>query len=750
MMRKLNKANITLFSACFLSPLWADELNLETYQFYTPMIVTAQKTQQNQSEIGIAITRFSDTDFAELNLQSGEIISLLPNTQAVGHEGSVALSMRGVGLSEFAPNLDSPVAIHIDEVYQSKTFQASASLFDIERVEVLHGPQGTLFGRNTSGGALNYTTKKPTAYFEAGGKASYGRFDRKQLETYISGPITEQLLGRLSTLTKHASDGYQDNQYDDERYGKQNELNLRGQLLWQQNNTDILWSTHVARDNSEIPMFQVKGSYDESLYPAVLTPCAAYFTSHFSENSPGCVLPDGSQNDDNSPYVINNNRPMRKNNDSVGTKLHVEHFFDDYTFTSISAFEYFKRDQNNDGDGSPSIAFEAEWFNELFQYTQEFRISGLDSNGKNWIIGLFIEHDAFDSVNFVDLRDHPIPVFNSTNLATAYTQKTNSAALFAHKETKLIDKWTLITGLRYTNERVKFKGQTQMQSASAGTSGEENTLNDPFLTLANIDDEQRVSDLSYKLGINLQASPSHLFYGSVSTGFKSGGFNGGYALSDEEFSEYQPEEITAFEIGSKSVFPEARLQVNASVFYYDLSNPQLNADAPTPPNFITTNAESSTHKGVEIETHWQPVKGLDIKNNLGWLDAEYGEFYIFGINQAGNKVVNSPEWTFNGIVRYQYPISANFNHILLTDYSYRSSRYLSSSNVHTSYEPGYWLFNARTALKSKDNKLEIGLWIRNVFDKAYRTYMNDVAGLGAVASLWSEPRTYGVDVSYQF
>jgi iron complex outermembrane receptor protein len=737
-------------SLFLVSASYAQDTNPEPYSFAEPLIVTAQKISQSTQEVGIAISSFVDDDIDELNVSAPEIISLLPNTQAVFHQGTVALSIRGVGLSEFAPNIDSPVAIYIDEVYQSKTFQAASALFDLERVDVLHGPQGTLFGRNSSGGALNYTTKKPTNTFEAGGKLTLSLFERKHLETFISGPLSDEVSGRLSTLSKNSDDGYIHNLFNDEYYGRENEFYLRGQLLWQTDHSDILWSNRVSRDKSDTAFFQAKGSYDASVYPATLQPCSGYFSASFAENTPGCVLPDGSQNQDNSPYIVNTQAAMKKDNQGYGSTLHIDHFMEDVTLTSITAYDYFERFQTNDADGSPSIAFEATWFNELHQYTQEFRLSGEDTAGKSWLIGAFFEHDDLTSVNFFDGRDHPIAFFTDRNLATSYTQITDSVALFAHKETALIDKWSLISGLRYSFERVTFKGKTQMQSASAGTSGKENQLNAPFITLASIDDQQKNTHLSYKLGLNFQQSKTQLYYGSISTGFKSGGFNGGYALSDEEFSEYKPEEITAFEIGSKSVFPEAKFQVNASVFYYDLANPQLNADAPTPPNFITTNADSSTHKGIEIETHWQPIKGLDIKNNLGWLQAEYGEFYIFGVNQAGNKVVNSPEWTFNGIIRYQYPISAMFNHILMTDYSYRSSRYLTSSNLDTSFEPGYWLVNARTALETKNKKVEIGLWVRNLFDKRYRTFMNDVSGLGSVASLWSEPRTFGLDISYQF
>ncbi|NQY27227.1 MAG: TonB-dependent receptor [Piscirickettsiaceae bacterium] len=713
--------------------------------------VTAQKTEQNAQDVGISITTFTEQDIKELAITyPKDIANHIPNVQVI-KTALPFFSIRGMGVNEFAPNTDSPVAIHIDEIYQSKAFQITGALFDIERIEVLKGPQGTLFGRNTTGGSVNFTTKKPTLEHEAGITLGYSRFDRKETEGYISGPINNNLLGRLSGYAHQSSEGPSQNSFTGDDLGKLDVFAVRGQLLWlPDDESALLLNVHGGEDNSELMAYGVRGTYDAAVFPGTLQPCSAYFTKSFSENSPGCVLPSGTAGADDDPYTANVNRANKLNDESYGASLRYSTDFSWATLTSITAYEYYKRDMHEDDDGSPIIAFEVDWFNELNEYTQEIRLSSRNRDGWSWLLGIFFEHDDLDVVNVLDTAEHPLPTFNGLTIATSYRQSNDSIALFGQTEYPFMTNWTLITGLRYTREKIHFDGITQAQLAASPTLGQENKLSSPLLTLAKRDDFHETQNISFKLGMNYQPYSNQLYYGSVSSGFKSGGFNGGFAFSTEEFSEYKPEEILAFEIGSKITLLNQNLQINTSAFYYQVTNPQLNADGPTPPSLITTNADSSQHIGAEVEAWWHPLRGLDIKLNLGWLDAEYGDFFILGQNQEGNEVVNSPEWTLSSLIRYEYPLSNGMKLISLADASYRSDRHLESSNILTAREPGYWLVNARLALATSNNEFEIGIWGKNITNEKYRHYVNDVATLGVVGDLWDEPFTYGIDVSYQF
>lgn len=675
----------------------------------------------------------------------------MPNVQVV-KTVLPFFSIRGMGLNEFAPNSDSPVAVHIDDVYMSRAFLVTGSLFDVEQIDVLKGPQGTLFGRNTTGGSINFTTRKPTFEPEGSIKLGYSRFDRKEVEAYVSGPIIDDtLLGRLSGITHQSSEGPGYNLYTNDDLGKLNEFALRGQLLWFPNDsTDILLSMHGGKDKSEIMTYGIRGTYDASVYPGTLSLCPAYFTSSFSENSTGCVLPSGESGADNDPFTVNTNNVNKLNDSSFGTSLTVNTDLSWATLTSITAYEYYKRDMHEDDDGSALTVFEVDWFNQLHQYTQEVRFSSLDNDKNSWIVGLFYEHDSLEVVNVMHTAEHPFAAFNGLSIATSYVQSTDSIALFGHNEYAFMEQWSLITGLRYTWERTHFDGITQTQLATSPTIGDANRLSAPTATWASQDDHHDAQNISFKLGLNFQPFANQLYYGSVSTGFKSGGFNGGFAFSPVEFSEYEAEEIIAYEIGSKLSFFQQTLQLNTSLFYYQVTNPQLNADGPTPPSLITTNADSSRHLGAEIDAWWRPQRGLDIKLGLGWLDAEYGEFFVLGESQKGNKVVNSPEWTFNGLLRYERPLIEGIKIIGLTDFSYRSDRHLESMNLQTAHEPGYWLVNARVALASNDNMVEVGIWGKNLTNQEYRYYVNDISSLGVVGDFWNEPLTYGIDLTMKF
>jgi len=721
------------------------ELSLEE------ITVFAQKSEQNVQDIGISIATFSAQEIAELDINHAtDIANYTPNVQVI-KTVLPFFSIRGMGVNEFAPNTDSSVAVHIDEVYLSKAFQLTSALFDMERVDVLKGPQGTLFGRNTTGGSINFTTRKPSFTPEAEISLAYSRYDRKETEGYITGPINDVLSARLSGLVRQSSNGATYDRFSGEDLGAVDEAALRGQLLWLPNDdSEVLLSMHGGIDHSEYMSHGVRGTYDVDTFPAVLNLCAAYFTSSFAENSPRCVLPSGELGADDDPYTVNVNRANKLDDESFGSSLRFSTDLSWATLTSITAYEYYERDLHEDDDGSPIVAFEVDWYAKLHEYTQEIRLSSRNENNWSWLVGFFYEHDDLDVVSVFDTAEHPLPSFNGLNFATDYSQKTDSLALFGHSEYPIAENWTIISGLRYTWERTYFDGVAEAQLATAPTLGDENKLSAPFATLAEQSNYHENQNVSFKLGLNFQPDNNQLYYGHISTGFKNGGFNGGFVLSNDDFSEFEPEEVLAFEMGAKLTMLQQRLQINTSIFYYDVSKPQINADGPNPPSLITTNADSSKHIGAEVEAWLRPVRGLDIKLGLGWLDAEYGEFFVWGESQKGNKVINSPEWTFNGAIRYEYPLNNGLKLISMSDVSYRSDRHLESTNIQTAHEPAYWLVNVRLALSSHDDKFQVGIWGKNITNQAYRHYVNDVASLGVVGDLWDEPLTYGIDVKYHF
>lgn len=269
------KKMLAIYLLFFTFPSYAEDAPLSSQDKNTleSIVVTAQKTEQDAQDVGITMSTLSEQGIHELGfIYPTDISNQIPNVQVV-KTVLPFFSIRGMGLNEFAPNSDSPVAVHLDEVYLSKAFQVTGALFDMERIEVLKGPQGTLFGRNTTGGSINFTTKKPTFEPEGGLTLGYSRFDRKEAEAYISGPIiNDYLLGRLSGFTRQSSEGPTYNAYTDEDLGKLDQFGLRGQLLWFPNDdNEILFSIHGGEDNSEIIPYGIRGTYDASVFPGTVS-----------------------------------------------------------------------------------------------------------------------------------------------------------------------------------------------------------------------------------------------------------------------------------------------------------------------------------------------------------------------------------------------------------------------------------------------------------------------------------------------
>lgn len=739
------------------------------------VIVTAQKRAQSVQDVGITVNAFSGDEMRELGVSDPiDVGAQMSNTQINYGFGLPVFSVRGQGLNEFASNTDSPVAVHVDEVYLSKSFQFTLGAFDIGRVEALKGPQGTLFGRNTTGGAINFFTNKPTEEFEAGFNAEYSRFDTVRGEGYVSGPLTDNLLGRVSGYAINSSDGPTKNAFDGDSLGERDEFALRLLLQWNvSEDTEVLFNLHGGVDKSEFVPFSSRGVVDANALPAFLAArgaafgaggpaaasaipipfCAEYLNGTVRGDTANCVNFAGFHAGEDDPYKTNQDnggRDMGQNNDALGGSIRIDHELPWATLTSISAYEYFKRDTFEDTEGSPDVYQHTHFYNELNQYTQELRLTSNGDDALSWIVGFFYEHDNLDVFNTGEALDNPEPVTGFLHQSTFYNQKTDAVALFAHTEFQATDEVTLVAGARFTWERKEFDGATDIQLPFIPLAGEEARLEAPLARLAQLDSSRNDQNASFKLGINWTPEDDTLYYASMSTGFRSGGFSGGFVFSDGGFSSYDPELITAYEIGFKTQVLDNTLQLNGVIFHYDVTDLQVNADLPTAVLPQTDNADSGDTYGAELEAWWRPIDGLDLKAGLGWLDATYGDFTLNGVSGKGNEVINSPQWTFNGLIRYEFPITEGLIMSAMTDFNYRGERYLEPANSPISLQDEYWIVNARMAVASADEKWELAVWGKNIFDEEYLSFFNDVAGLGFVIDVWGMPATYGVSLDYKF
>lgn len=735
------------------------------------IVVTAERRQDSLQNVGISVAAFDSDDLSALGVQSVEdIASHIPNVNVNFGLGISSFNIRGVGLSSFAANLDSPVGVHVDEVYQSKPFMLGMLLFDIDRSEVASGPQGTLFGRNTTGGTVNFTTNKPGNTFEVGGKVDYGNYETLRAEGYINAPLAENLAFRLSGFGIHQGKGYYRNLTLDRTEGYDRNYAFRGQLRWKAGDTDILLSAHYGRQQGTLPPYEGVGAYTPESYAEFnagggfggipsLTFCDAYNNGTVTGATASCVRGnDGSIPGDDNPYTSNGHHVHPINNRSIGGMVRIDRDLGFATLTSITDYEDFRRDQSEVGDGSPIYnGTWLFWYSHLKQFTQELRLTSTGTGPWTYVVGGFYEHDKLATRDYLTVGGGSTPAL--VGFFTDTDQTTNAFSFYTNHKVAVTDQLKLVAGMRFNREVYNIGGGTCAGSGLVGdliqrpSSATCPLLADSALLPGGT--RNKATNSSFKVGA--EWSPelgggfvnSLLVYGNVSTGYRSAGYNSDLTTEQESFTKLDPEEITAYEIGFKSQSAGNSFRLNGSLFHYNFQNGIIRVDQGglVP---VTVNAAKITTWGAELNAVWQPVRGLQLSAAGGWLDAKIAsDLTSAGRSLRGNRPVNSPEFTFNGDVSYSlsvgdYDVTADVNA------NWRDSQYLETSNKPAIEEDPYWLVNASLNVGPSDGAWHAGLWVKNLTKSAYRTYTNDLVGFGWLLNLYGAPRTYGVSASFKF
>lgn len=708
------------------------------------VVVTAQKRSQSIQDIGISISSFDANSLKELKVEhAADVANYVSNVQVQTGFGQPYFAVRGLGINEFSGNTDSPVAIHMDDVYLSKAAQATMASFDIERIEVLKGPQGTLFGRNTTGGSVNIITNKPSQDFSAGLDVTAANYQRVDLDGHINGAITETVSGRFSFTRKKNSEGIVRNTFNNDRIGGADSWAARAQLLWEPSDTtQVLFSYTATQDDSQPLPYGHRGAID----PLTGTVCSAYADGSLTSSTPGCSNFLGFQDTDNDPFTVNTNKPNQLKNEGDLAVLKIEQDVGGLLLTSVTGYSTFTRDHFEDTAATPSRYAEINWYNDIEEFTQEIRLNSDSDGDLNWVAGLYYQYDEVEVVNSLASVDL-LGLFRSAE----YTQKTEAAAIFGQFDYAVSDDLEFILGLRYSRENKELEGRALLQPGSIEPLAPKSRLTSPNVVLvdtggnpAEIDD----SDISWKLGVNYHPNEETLTYASITKGFKSGGFEGGFPSPGSGFNAFDAEEITAYDVGVKTYLLDRTLSINAAAFHYDYKNAQVNADIPSIPIPVTTNAEGAQYDGAEIDLWWRPAEGLDVKVGVGYLDGVYGEFSSGGVSQAGNTPVNSPEFTATSLLRYEKNITDNMNLILLADVKWTDDKFLESSNSLVSVQESYALFGGRVSLESISQGWNVSLWGKNLGNEEYLTYVNDLGPtFGFVLDIYGLPRTFGLSVS---
>ena len=733
------------------------------------IVVTAQKRTQSLQDVSISVSAFDSDRMSELGLtEPKDLDAYTPNLNvknATGN-GNPIFTIRGVGVSAFVGNANPSVGLYVDEVYLPTNMLMSFALQDMERVEVVKGPQGTLFGRNTTGGAVSFSTTKASQ--EEGGyiDVDVANYDRIVVEAAYGGGLTDTLAGRVAIKQITQNEGYFKNRTDGGTVGKGDVLSGRVSLLWEpKDDLSVHLSVHAGQDKGEYYPWDPVGIYDpnapttDARYPGGVyyggsgafgfpDRCGAYNggnTTAGALQAGSCVDRSGYNDNDGDPFEGDYTTDQHIDNEAVGGVLRIEKDFDDLRLISVSGYENFKRDAIEEFDSGPSTLAHVNYDSDIEAFSQELRLESDGSGDITWMTGLFYSKDTNETKDLYRYGNRFL-----ADLLVDYEQTTEASAVFAHVEWSLSDEFSLITGLRYTSEETEFEGGTSVLNPIADST-DFFGFDFPVGVITYADKSTDNTAMTGKVGIDYRPSEDWLVYASVNRGFKSGGFSGFWTFVEEETEPYDEEVVTSYEAGFKSTLMDGRMQLNATAFFYDYEDLQLFA---LNENFafVLTNADKAEVLGAEVEWRFRASEGLDLIAGIGYLNkAEVTEFETSGFlgDFNGKQLPDSPEWNFTGTVRYEWSLSDELSMAVMGVASYKSEAFHQIGNEPVVKEDSYWVLDTRLSLTSVDG-WEVSLWGKNIGDKEYYGESILIENAGVANRSPGAPLTYGLKLSYAF
>lgn len=704
------------------------------------IVVTAQKREQNLQDVGVSVTAFTGKQIRELGFtDSLDVIAQTPGLSfgtPTAEGNNASLSLRGVGLSDFNDNNEGPVAVYVDDVYVSALSGVTFQLFDIDRIEVLRGPQGTLYGRNTTGGLVHFLTARPAKEFEGYLDVVLAEYNQRKVEGVISGPLSDTVQARLS-VAHNEHDGYVHNRYPGGKNPNDADNNAgRLQIAWQPSDSiDVLLNVHGSRNDANMGAWQHEATYspDGGVTSLPLPPDLDFYGS-----CPGCDA-FGYRDTDGDPWAGDYDRDGKLLIKNSGGSVNLRWDGEGLSFTSITAYESFGRYYEEDTDISPAKIIHNTYKADIDQFTQEFRLAG-ERDALHWLAGLYYYQQKTDGAFQIDASGIGFIIGDAN-----YVQKTRSWSAFGQLEYALNERWSVLAGLRYTAEKRK------LDYLSVDLGG---LLPPDANTMYDYDDDISNDNVTGKLELDWRPYDGMLLYGAVSLGTKSSGFNTGMLDETGLFGAtvrtdvpYDEEQLTSYEIGMKTDLFGGTSRLNVAAFYYDYSDYQAFAFVNL--NQVIFNTDATIH-GMELEFVTSPIEGLDILLGASFLKTTAKDIPLndgSGITR-NRRMTLAPEFSLNGLVRYEWPALSGFLATQL-DFNYQDETYFDIQNHPISRMGSYDVWNAHVSWASSDRRWTVGAFVKNVFEKKYRTYSFDVTNLfGFNQVAWGRPRWAGVSLRY--
>ena len=727
------------------------------------IIVTAQKREQSVNSIGMSITAVSGEQLTQLGVSNvADLTKLVPGfTYALTQAGTPVYSIRGVGFYETSLAATPAVAVYVDEVPLPYPAMTAGASLDLGRVEVLKGPQGTLYGQNSTGGAINYVAAKPTDTYQAGFDASYSRFNTTDLQGFISGPINEQLSARLALRTTQGGD-WQESYTHLASLGATNETEGRVLIDWHP--TDKL--------KFELNLNGWINDSDTQAGQLIALRLAVPGNEQPAEVN----YPLAPQNARAADWDANTR--WRENNTFYQSALRTTYALSpDLKVTSITAYESLSKDEPLDADGTAIAISDYQLNGRINSVSQELRLSE-DTDKVHAMIGANFQHDTIferSEVTVTDSSDALKVGSNVLDSATNFTdQKVSTYAAFSNVEYNVLPNLSLQAGVRYAEANRDFSGCTYTTDAGGAavfTAVESElkggasvapiapyqcvTFNAQY-TPALVTGKLNQDNVSWRAGLNWNPAGDTLLYANVSKGYKSGSYPTVSASSYAQYAPVSQESLLAYEVGFKAPLLEKRLQFNGAIFYYQYVDKQLRSKELDPvfgPLDNLINVPKSHVKGAELDVKWTPLEGLILDVGATHIETDIVQFV--GYNEAGvlanyarSPFPFSPKWQVTSDLQYTWHLNDKLSAFIGGNVEYHSATTAEIGSDPLFAIRAHTVLDLRGGVQSQDGKWRLELWDKNATNEYY--WNNIYERVDSIVRYAAMPETFGATLSYRF
>lgn len=680
------------------------------------VLVTAQRRGERLQDVPITVTVLDAEQIQQARVQQiGDVASRTPGLSFDAYPASQPrIAIRGIGSSDRGAAGDPSAAVFLDEIYLGRPAAVAFDAFDVERIEVLKGPQGTLYGRNVVGGAINVLSRRPDpSAFDAGAELTAGNYRKLDGAAFVNSPFADGKAALRASGSWRTHDGYVRNTFTGNRVEDQDTSSVRLQLVGQPSeNVRLSFTVDGTRDRATGPaqhVFDLDDGADEAVFWTV---------DRDRKHTAGST--DGYQD-----------------RDTWGTRVQLDWDVPFATLTYLGSYRdldystYYDFDGGNEDTNLIDIAGSNDEQSDF--YSNEIRISSLPGAGVSWVAGFYNFSSETDRLDTLDLA------IAGDALNEIYTQRAtlDSYAVFGDVSLPLTDRFSITGGVRYSRDEKEYRVSN---TAGAAIVRAEEQFD---VTVA-----RNYDAVTYRVGASFIPAEDHLLYVMISRGFKSGGFQDTPSSAADAADDFEPEYATQYELGQKSTFANGSLVWNNTLFLLDYTDLQTRRVLDNLA-IVTDNAGEATIQGFETYLTWRAFAGARLTLSYAYTDATFDVFTPEpGVSYAGNRVSRTPEHKVVVSPSYEWALSQGATLNVAADYSYESKIFDDNSNGGPEVREPTHFVDARVVYTSADQKWAVSMWGKNLTDELTRTFQGTF--LGANFGAYNPPRTYGATFYWNY